>query len=198
MRTLALSLGLLSASASASCASAGDATRDSRIGLHAGYRSFYGGDWGPVDDQGAAGLEFVHETPGASVGLEAAFFVSEKTEDEVFVPPAALVDFRARTAELSFGLHKDLAVHYEGVHPYFGGGLSVLRAELRGEQGGLEDEEDGDSAGLYLHGGVEFDVSPALFLGVDLRVRGGADVDLLGEDRSTNYGQVSFVLGVRF
>jgi len=194
MKALALALSLVAAS----CASAGDATRDTRLGLHAGYRSFDGGDWEPVDDQGAAGLEFVHETPGSTVGLEAALFVSEKDEDDFFVPPAALVDARARTAELSFGLHKDLEVLYEGVHPYFGGGLSLLRAELRGEQGGLEAEEDGDSAGLYLHGGVEFDVSPALFLGVDLRVRGGADVDVLGEDRSTNYGQVSFVLGVRF
>lgn len=194
MRFLALSLSLLSAS----CASAGEAPRNSRFAVHAGYRSFDGGDWAPVDDQGAAGLEFVHETPGSTVGLEAAVFASEKTEDEVFVPPAALVDFRGRAVELSFGLHKDLAVHYDGVHPYFGGGLSLLRAELHGEQGGLEDEEDSDSAGLYLHGGVEFDVSPALFLGVDLRVRGGADVDLLGEDRSTSYGQVAFVLGVRF
>ncbi|MFN0006940.1 MAG: hypothetical protein ACKVXR_03455 [Planctomycetota bacterium] len=194
MKALAASFALLAAS----CASTADTIPDSRIGLHAGYRGLDGEDWGPVDDQGAAGLEFVHEAPGSTVGLEAAVFASEKTEDDVFVLPAAIADFRGRALELSFGLHKDLAVRYEGVHPYFGGGLSLLRVELRGEQAGLEDEEDGDSAGLYLHGGVEFDLSPALFLGVDLRVRGGTDVDLLGEDRSTSYGQVSFVLGVRF
>jgi hypothetical protein len=187
MRLLALSLLLLSAS----CAS-------SRVNAHVGYRNFPSDDWEPVDDQGVVGLEFVNEAPDAAVGIEAAFFASEKTEDDAFVPPAAIVDFRMRTAELSFGVHKELPSEYPGVHPYVGGGISLLRAELRGEEGGLEDEENGDSTGAYVHGGVEFDASSALYLGIDLRVRGGTDVELLGEDRWASYGQITFVIGVRF
>jgi hypothetical protein len=187
VRLLLLSLALLSAS----CAG-------SRTNAHVGYRNFPGDDWEPVEDQGVLGLEYVHEAPGSAVGIEAAFFASEKNEDDAFVPPAGLFDFRMRTAELSFGVHKELSSEYRGVHPYVGGGLSLLRAELRGEQGGLEEEEDGDSTGAYVHGGVEFDASPVLYLGIDLRVRGGTDVDLLGEDRWASYGQITFVIGVRF
>ena len=197
MRALLAPLALLGASC-ASAPAGEEAPPDTQLGIHAGWRGFDSGEWGPVDDQGAVGFEIVHEPSTWVVGLEAALFASERTEDDFFVPPTSTIDFRARTSELSFGIHKEMPVDYAGVHPYVGGGLSLLHAELRGEEGGLEREEDGDSPGVYLHGGVGFDVSETLFLGLDLRVRGGSDVDLLGDDRSTGYGQVTFVLGVRF
>ena len=199
MRHLAPALLLLApACASPSSADGADEPRVNRISLHLGTRGMNGSDWDPVEDEGVGGLEFVHEAPGSVVGIEAAFFAGERTEDDFFVPPAQRVDYRSRTAELSFGVHKELPVQYSGVHPYFGGGLSALNAELRGPENGAEREQDGDSVGLYLHGGVEFDASSALFLGIDLRLRGGSEVHLLGEDRDTGYGQVAFVLGVRF
>lgn len=184
--------------AAAGCASPPeDAARESHLGIHLGGRGF-GEDWDPVEHQGTIGFEFVHEPTGSVVGIEAALFASERNEDDFFVPPVATVDVRGRSTELSFGVHKEIPVDYGGVHPYFGGGLSLLHAELRGAEGGVEREEDGDSPGLYVHAGIEFDASEALFIGLDLRLRGGDELDLLGYDRPTSYGQVTFVLGVRF
>jgi len=198
VRILALALAFAATGCASAPALEEEATLDSDLRFHLGARSLDSSDWEPVEDQGTMGFEFVHEAPGSIVGIEAAFFASEKTEDDFFVPPVATVDFRGRTSELSFGVHKEILVEYGGVHPYLGGGLSLLHAELRGEENGAEHEEDGDSPGLYLHGGIEFDVAEALFVGLDLRLRGGSDVDLLGDDRATGYGQITFVLGVRF
>jgi opacity protein-like surface antigen len=176
----------------ASCANPGN-----QIELHGALRSLDGGDWSPVEEQGTLGLAFVHEAPGSVVGVEAQAFVSERTEDDFSASPTTVVDARGRTRELCFGLHKSLPVQYEGVHPYLGGGFSLLRAELRGASGTEEVEEDDDSAGLYLHGGVEFDFTPNLFLGLDLRGRAGQKVELLDDDLNAYYGQVAIVLGVR-
>lgn len=203
MKICALSLVLCAASCASvpprtASSGAGDDLPASRLAFHVGERAFDGSDWEPVEDQGVLGLEFVHEAPGSIVGLEAALFASGHIEDDYFVSPTLTADFRGRTSELSFGVRKTMPVDYGGVHPYFGGGLSLLRAELRGDSNGAEAEDDDDSAGVYVHGGVEFDASAALFLGLDLRLRGGTDVDLLGEERSAGYGQVTIVLGVRF
>ena len=186
----------------ASCASAPsgaeDGVRDSSLRVHVGQRSIGGSDWDPVEKQGMFGLEFVHESPGSLVGAEAAVLASGDTENDFFVSPTLTADFRGRTAEFSFGLHKEIPVDYEGVHPYFGCGPSFLRAELRGPEDGVEQEDHDVSVGAYLHGGVEFDATSAIFVGLDLRLRGGTQVDLLGEDRATGYGEVTVFLGFRF
>jgi len=201
MRVLALILlGSSCASAPSEIASPfpADDPRASRFILHVGGRALSGSDWDPVEDQGVFGLEFVHEAPESSVGIEAALFESGDTQDDYFVSPTLTADFRGRTTEASFGLHKEFPEQYRGVHAYFGGGLSVLRAELRDVTNGSEEEDYDVSTGAYLHGGVEFDASAAIFVGLDLRIRGGTQVDLVGEDRSTNYGEVTVMLGFRF
>jgi hypothetical protein len=187
----------------ASCASVPDGApepvRDSSLRVHVGERSIGGSDWDPVEQQGMFGLEYVHESPTATAGIEAGLLVSGDTQDDYFVaPPDQRADFRGRTTELSFGLHKEIPVDYEGVHPYFGFGPSILWAELKALENGAEQEDSAVSIGGYVHGGVEFDATAALFVGLDLRLRGGTQVDLVGEDRATGYGEVSVFLGFRF
>jgi opacity protein-like surface antigen len=169
----------------------------SALAIHLGVRGLDDHDWDPVDDQGTIGLELVHEAPGSIVGLEAAFFASQREEDDFHVTPSVVVDARGRTSEIDFGVHKTIPVEYGGVRPYLGGGFSVLHADLRGEANGAQARDDADSVGVYLHGGVEFDLSPNLYLGLDLRARGGSEVHLLGDDVDTGYGQVTLALGVR-
>ena len=193
-----LGLVLLGASCASVPEGAAEGVRDSNLRVHVGQRSIGGSDWDPVEKQGTLGLEFVHEPPASVVGFEAALFVSGDTQDDYFVSPTLRADFRGRTSELSFGFHKELPVDYEGVHPYFGCGPSFLHAELRGVENGEEHEDDDVSIGGYLHGGVEFDATSAIFVGLDLRLRGGTQADLVGEDRSTSYGEVSVMLGFRF
>ena len=203
MRPLLLALPLLAGS----CASVpsrstaplpGDDAFASRLALQAGLRSFDEGDWAPVDDQGVLGIEYVYEPAESSVGVEVGFHASERTEDDFRIPPMAVVDVAGRTSELSLGLRKTVPVELDGVHPYVAGGLSILHAELEGESGGQPADDEDDSGGIYLRGGVEFDLSRSFFLGIDLRVRGGSEVELFGSDGSADYGQVALVLGVRF
>jgi opacity protein-like surface antigen len=194
-------LALLAASCT-SVASAGTGIdsdhSSSTLDLHIGIRSLDDHDWQPVDDQAVLGIEYVHEPPESTVGLEFGFFASESSEDDFIVSPTNTVDARSRTRELTLGVHKYLPVHYEGIHPYLGGGLSLLRAEVRGASGSGQGTDDDGSAGLYLHGGVEFDLSANFFLGVDLRFRGGNEVELFDEKESTGYSQVTIVLGLRW
>jgi hypothetical protein len=49
-----------------------------------------------------------------------------------------------------------------------------------------------------MHGGVDFDVSPSFMIGLDLRFLGGSDITLFGENGSADYGQLAFLIGVRF
>jgi hypothetical protein len=161
-------------------------------------RSLDQDDWSPVDDQGAIGLEFVREDPGSAVGFELGAFTSGKTKDNVPVGGGGTIDVRGRTGEISAGIHKTFSAPGDTVHPYVGAGLAAIRAEFRGNGASSSAEDDDASGGLYVHGGVDFDIGPSLFLGVDLRLLGGTDVTLFGVNGNANYAQFALVLGVGF
>lgn len=187
----------LSAALASGCASAGSEAPSSKLGLYGALRSFDSGDWGAVDDQGVIGLELVHEAPGSAVGFEIGAFGSSDEEDVSDVLGAD-PNARGRTAEVAVGLHKTFETDYAGVHPYLGGGLSWLWAELRREIAATELEDDDGSIGGYFHVGVDFEVTPILLLGLDLRGRAGTEPEMFGEDFTANYGQVAVVLSLRF
>jgi hypothetical protein len=172
--------------------------RSSKFDVYLGVRSLDGDDWSPVEEQGTIGLEFVHEAPGSPVGFEIALFASGDTKDNVAVPGGGTVDVRGRTSELAIGIRKTFGSEASGVHPYVGGGLAAIKAEFKGSVGGLSSEDDDGSGALYLHGGIDFDVGPSFFLGIDLRFLGGSDVTLFGENGTADYGQLALVFGWKF
>ena len=190
----------------ASCASTPAALQDaspvpyrsSHVDLHLGGRALDKDDWDPVEDQGAIGIDFVHEGLDSAIGFEVAFFASrDKEEDEP--SPTGPFDITGETQELSVGVRKTFMKDTSRFHPYVGGGLAAIRAQFRGEDSGGSGASDDDTSGaFYVHGGLEYDVGPAFLIGVDLRLLGGSDITLFGEDGTANYGQITFVVGCRF
>jgi opacity protein-like surface antigen len=172
--------------------------RSSKLSLSLGVRSLDQDDWSPVDDQGVIGLEFVHEDPGSAVGFEVGLFGSGKTKENVPVGGGGTIDVRGRTREISAGVHKTFSAPGETIHPYVGAGLAAIRAELRGNGASSSAEDDDRSGGLYVHGGVDFDIGQNLFLGVDLRLLGGTDITLFGANGTADYAQLALVFGVGF
>ena len=100
--------------------------------------------------------------------------------------------FSGATGELYGGLRASFGS--SAVRPYLGGGLSFLHAEVEA----LGANEDDSSLAGYVHGGVQFLVSPTFFLGFDLRVLFGSSIEIGGVEGDADYGQGSLVFGWRF
>ena len=168
--------------------------RSSKLDLYLGGRALHESDWHPVEDQGAVGMEFVHEGHDAPVGFEVALFGSQKTKEDAF----GAIDATGTTGELSAGVRKTFLKDDSRFHPYIGGGAALIRAKLEGAVSGASAHDDDTSGALYMHGGVELDLAPSFFIGLDLRFLGGSDMKLFGRDATADYGQLAFLLGVRF
>ena len=216
MRTLELlfgtsrlaALGAASLAALASCAAtpipAQRPPREpipaSKLDLYLGGRSFDHNDWHPVEDQGMIGLEFVHEGRDSPCGFEVAVFASEDDE-HVFLPAfGRTVEVRGETEEFSMGLRKTFALE-EGApaHPYIGGGISGIHAEFKGvNASGLSTIDEDGSPGLYLHTGIDFDLSPNFLLGFNLRFLTLTDIKMFGVSGTADYAQFAIVMGFRF
>jgi len=170
----------------------------SKVDLYLGGRSFDHDDWHPVEDQGMLGIEFVHEGRDSPVGFEVAVFASEDDEHGFTIPSGNPVEARGRTEEFSMGLRKTFSLEEGPVHPFVGAGVSGIRAEQRLEIAGVTTSDEDGSPGLYLHGGIDFDMGPNFLLGFDLRFLTLTDVRLFGFSESADYVQFAIVLGVRF
>jgi hypothetical protein len=167
------------------------------VDFYYGVRALDEGDWSPVENQVAFGIETVLEQPDSFVGFEFGLFGSWNRKDDV-TSGGGQFDVTGRTTELSAGLHKTFHPGDGPIRPYVGGGISAIRAGFRGEHGGVSETEEDGSLGLYLHGGVSYDLSANLFLAFDLRALGGTQIEIFGSDASADYGQAALVLGVRF
>ena len=160
---------------------------DRQIAIALGQRQLDSKDWSPVEDQPAFGLEYSEQSDPDGVGWEIGFAGSSKDGN------VGGFDVTGSTAELYGGLHKEFG--NDRVRPYVGGGLSLIKARV--EVSGAGDEDDA-SAAAYLHGGVQFLVSPTVFLGVDARVLFGSDITIAGVNGDADYSQLALVLGWRF
>jgi opacity protein-like surface antigen len=168
--------------------------RASKLDLYLGGRALHESDWHPVEDQNVLGMEFVHEGHDAPVGFEVAIFGSHKFKEDAF----GAIDATGRTGELAVGVRKTFLKDDEKFHPYVGGGAALIGARIETEVSGASAHDDDTSGALYMHGGVELDLSPSFFLGLDLRFLGGSDMKLFGRDATADYGQLAFLIGVRF
>jgi hypothetical protein len=155
---------------------------DNRFSIYLGGRSLDEDDYSPVEDQGMIGFEFVHEPPTSAIGFEVGIAGSGDEDGAV----------EASTGELYAGFRKTFGD--QAVHPYIGGGLAYIASEV--EVGGADDDDA--SAAAYVHGGVQFDITDAFFVGVDLRVLFGSDLEIGGVDTDADYGQLALVLGFAF
>ncbi len=168
--------------------------RASKLDLYLGGRALHESDWHPVEDQNVLGMEFVHEGRDAPVGFEISVFGSHKTKQDV----VGTIDATGRTGEIAAGVRKTFLKDDGKFHPYVGGGAALIAARIEGAESGASEHDDDTSGALYMHGGVEFDLSPSFFLGLDVRFLGGSDMKLFGRDATADYGQLAFLIGVRF
>lgn len=161
--------------------------RDNRIAIYVGQRNLDEDDWAPLDEQTMFGIEYARETAGSPVGFEIGFQGSSD-DDEVLG-----TDVEATTAEIYGGVRKTFGE--DVVRPYIGGGLSFISAGI--DVDGVGDDDD-SSIAAYLHGGIGFQVSDLIALGLDVRFLFGSDLSIFGEDVDADYGQAAFFLGFAF
>lgn len=157
-----------------------------------GERSLDEGLWAPTEDQGTIGVEYVNEAPTSTVGWEVGFAGSTDDQD------VGLLQVEATTVELYGGIRKTFGDDTGRFHPYLGAGLSSIVAESEVSLGPVTASDDDSSIGFYLHGGIAFDVSTNVSLGLDVRVLTGTDMTIAGVDADADYEQVALTIGIGF
>lgn len=183
---LCSALSLLAACAtvpSAAVVQNNTAEHSDRIAMLLGVRALGKDDFEPVEKQGTIGFEFSHEKPDAAIGFEVGLQLSGDEDDN------GGLDTEAGTGELYAGVRKSFGD--ESVHPYIGGGIALIAAEV--EANGSDDDDVSGAA--YAHAGVAFDLAENFFIGLDARVLFGSDLELGGVDTDADYGQLAFVIG---
>jgi len=141
-------------------------------------------DWSPVDDQTVIGIGFDMPLSSMPVQFEANLFRSKDESGSV----------EGITRELSAGVRKTFDVGQPELHPYVGGGLSLIKAEVDFPGG----DDDDSSAALYIHGGAGWDLAPQWQIGVDLRFLFGSDIDLEGSSGDADYTQLALFVAYGF
>ena len=160
-------------------------TGASHISVLLGERWLGHDDWGPVDDQFLLGVGF--DTPLSVIPAEFEANVFRSKDDSG--------DVEGITREVSAGLRKTFPLADQPkLHPYVGGGLSVIRGEV--EAPGPDDHDT--SLALYLHGGAGYDLSSEWQLGLDLRFLFASDIELNGHHGDADYAQLAFFVSYAF
>ncbi len=158
-----------------------------------GYREYDDDDFGPIEEQTSYAAEFSAQQHAAFAGWELGASFAEE-DDDVFVPGIGTVDVEAETMEVYGGARKNFETG-SIVRPYLGAGLTLLRLDASVSLAGGTVDDDDISPGLYLHGGVLFDVTPGLHLGVDLRAVLLTELEIGQEELDADYQQAAVVLG---
>ncbi len=156
----------------------------SHVSLFLGNRSMHDDDWDPVDDQTVFGIGY--DTKLSSIPFEFEATVARSKDESGSV--------EGITRELSAGLRKTFDVGEPRFHPYVGAGLGLIRAEV--EAPGPDDDDT--SLGVYLHGGVGYDLSDNWQVGIDLRFLFGSDINLLGNNMDADYTQFAVYVAYAF
>lgn len=157
------------------------------LAVQVGSRYLGDGAYDAVNDQRTLGVDYAFERPGDLAGIELAMFWSGDDDER------GTVDMRGRTGELALGARRTFEA--ANVRPYVGMGLALIRTDLE-VTGGLD--ENGGSAAVYVHAGLDLPISSSLFVGCDARALFGSDIKYSTMETDADYAQVSVRFGVRF
>ncbi len=169
------------------------ATRPIRqISFIAAFRDFTDGDlWDRVDAETTLGLEYAHEIENG-LGFEVGAMGSLGTNSG----DTGNLDVTGASAEL-YGGARYFFKRDDSWRPYVGGGLSAMIAGVDNDLGGEVADDQDFTLGLYLHGGVQYDLNNAMFLALDLRTLLGTDLELETISGDADYVQLGLAFGFR-
>ena len=163
-----------------------------QISFLAAYRDFTDGDlWDRVDAETALGIDYAHEVSNG-LGFELGTIGSLGTRSG----EAGNVDVTGASAELYGGARYFFRNDSRWL-PYVGGGLSGILAGVDNDQGGEVADDQDFTIGLYLRGGVQYQVNNTLFLAADLRTLLGTDLELETVSGDADYFQLGLSFGFR-
>ncbi len=148
-----------------------------------------GDEWDPIDEQGVLGLNM--DLGGASWPVQIEFgFHASGAEDDI-----GPLDVTASIAELQVGVQKFWKVG-STMRPFVGGGLALVWAEVELEDNlGFSVDEDDNTVGAYVHGGIYWRLGKAFNIGLDGRITGTGDLEAFGSEVDANYFQLGMILG---
>lgn len=177
--TLILCLTLLCASAHA----AEDLTGN--INLLLGAKCLDTDDWEPVEDQYAYGFSADFRPLSWPVSLCAMVLSSFNEEKDQFDLPHFGKDryeLQGATAEFDLGVKKIFDVEGD-IHPFVGGGLAIVSAEMQTETAGLTVSDSDSGYGGWIGAGLYWTLNQSFNLGFEAAYSRTEDVDIFNKDR---------------
>ncbi|HZM70908.1 MAG TPA: hypothetical protein VFB95_11160 [Candidatus Cryosericum sp.] len=148
--------------------------------------------WDPVESQYAFGGTVDFGESGWPIHIALGLHGSAGVE-EFDNPP--LDEITAAVSELSFGVAKVWETQGR-TRPFLSGGLSFVTAtyEIDTVFSGTADDDD-DSIGAWIEGGVYWRLTAHFNLGLHGRFMGGSDISLFGVEGDADYSQFGPMIG---
>jgi opacity protein-like surface antigen len=138
-----------------------------QVNFFLGTKFLDSGDWDPVDDQGEFGVVMTFGRPDWPVHIAADLLGSTREAEIVDPTVGERPDATGSTFELDLGVRKIWLD--KAVHPYAGGGLTLVRAEVEIDSSFETFNTDDDGVGAWLGGGIFWRLGKRFNIGADVR-----------------------------
>ncbi len=118
-------------------------------------------DWEPVEDQAELGVKIDFRQQTWPVNIATDFLYSFGEDDSLGI------NVEGETFELNLGVRK-IWDQAPPVHPFIGGGISMIWARFKGSGFGGSASDDDTGIGFWLDGGVYWTLTENFNLGLEL------------------------------
>ena len=158
-------------------------------------------DWTPADDHDEIGFLIDFKKGNSPIGFAFAYLSSEGEGTVPYYDPwlgTYYVTIEGKTTEFDIGIRSTWGIP-GGVQNYFGGGIAMVDAELRGRVSGFPGivlDED-DAVGFWFDFGAYLPIGGVFNIGFDLRYT-MADVTLLGIEADAGGAHLGIFSGFHF
>jgi opacity protein-like surface antigen len=153
-------------------------------------------DWEPVEEQAEFGvmLDFKQESWPVSIAID--YLLSSDNVTGLYYDPGygtIPVTFEGETSELCLGVRK-VWDYIPTVRPFFGGGVALIRAQVKAITWDWRDSADDDAVGFWIGGGVYWTLGEHFNIGFDVRWS-KAEVTIDGLDFEAGGTHAGLLLG---
>lgn len=150
-----------------------------------GQKTLDSDDWGPLDQQLEGGVLFDIRDNHWPISFAADLLVSSDTAD---TPSGEITGV---TLELDVGVRKVFDISGNALHPYVGGGLALISADIE-NAAGFSDDDSG--TGYWVSGGAYWTFTNNINAGLDVRYS-NADVDVFNTTIEAGGTHVGVMVG---